>query len=190
MKTFSYALPIPTQDGEFLAWYSEKGLCRLQFPSQTKRDKPNLSEAPVPVNVHRWHKAAVKALARALAGQAEQKLPPLDLSAGTDFQQRVWAVLRQIKPGRTWSYGQVAQAVGNPSAVRAVGGACGANPIPVLVPCHRVVTANQGLGGFSGGLNWKRALLKREGSARCRSALSRGGGGRGCDHLAIDLPED
>jgi O-6-methylguanine DNA methyltransferase len=57
----------------------------------------------------------------------------------------------------------VAQAIGNPMAVRAVGGACGANPIPVFVPCHRVVAANSGLGGFSDGLYWKRALLKREG---------------------------
>ena len=75
----------------------------------------------------------------------------------------MWRALRKIALGRTWSYAQVAQAIGNPKAVRAVGGACGANPIPVFVPCHRVLAANSGLGGFSGGLNWKRALLKREG---------------------------
>jgi O-6-methylguanine DNA methyltransferase len=75
----------------------------------------------------------------------------------------VWRALRRIALGQTWSYSQVARAIGNPKAARAVGGACGANPIPVFVPCHRVLAANSGLGGFSGGLNRKRTLLKREG---------------------------
>jgi len=91
------------------------------------------------------------------------ELPPLDFSAGTDFQQQVWRTLLKIAAGRTLSYGQVAEAIGRPKAVRAVGGACGANPIPVLVPCHRVLAAHNGLGGFSSGLNWKRRLLEREG---------------------------
>ena len=121
-----------------------------------------MGEAPVPAKVRGWHKAAAAALDCALAGQAVRKLPPLDLSAGTEFQQQVWSVLRRIGRGQTWTYGQVATAVGNPRAVRAVGGACGANPIPILVPCHRVVAANQGLGGFAGGLDWKRMLLGRE----------------------------
>jgi len=69
----------------------------------------------------------------------------------------------KIKFGRTQSYGELAAAIGNPKAVRAVGGACGANPIPVLVPCHRVLAANQKIGGFSSGLEWKRKLLGREG---------------------------
>jgi O-6-methylguanine DNA methyltransferase len=104
-----------------------------------------------------------KALVRALAGQTPKDLPPLDLSVGTNFQQRVWGAMRRIALGQTWSYAQVAAAIGNPKAVRAVGGACGANPIPVFVPCHRVVAANHRLGGFSGGLNWKRTLLGKEG---------------------------
>ena len=65
--------------------------------------------------------------------------------------------------GKTKSYGEIAQAIGKPKAVRAVGSACGANPIPVLVPCHRVLAANHKLGGFSGGLTRKRSLLAREG---------------------------
>jgi len=96
-------------------------------------------------------------------GKHPENLPPLDLSSGTDFQQRVWQALRKISFGRSLSYGQVAEAIGKPKAVRAVGGACGANPIPVLVPCHRVLAANSRLGGFSSGLNWKRVLLAREG---------------------------
>ncbi len=81
---------------------------------------------------------------------------------GTAFQKSVWQALQKIALGRTQSYGEIAAAIGRPRAVRAVGGACGANPIPVLVPCHRVLAANRKLGGFSGGLDWKRSLLKRE----------------------------
>ncbi len=87
----------------------------------------------------------------------------MDLSCGTEFQQRVWAALRKIKRGETQSYGEIAKSIGAPKAVRAVGGACGANPIPLLVPCHRMLAANQKIGGFSGGLEWKRTLLAREG---------------------------
>jgi methylated-DNA-[protein]-cysteine S-methyltransferase len=100
-----------------------------------------------------------------LAGRALGALPPFDITAGTAFQQRVWSALRKIGCGQTQSYGEIARAIGKPKAVRAVGGACGANPIPVLVPCHRVLAANRKLGGFSGGLNWKRTLLAREGVA-------------------------
>ena len=63
------------------------------------------------------------------------------------------------------SYGEIARAIGKPKAVRAVGGACGANPVPIFVPCHRVLAANNKLGGFSGGLSWKRTLLAREGAS-------------------------
>ena len=65
--------------------------------------------------------------------------------------------------GRTASYGDLARDIGRPKAFRAVGGACGANPIPVLIPCHRALAANGRLGGFSGGLEWKRTLLAAEG---------------------------
>lgn len=71
--------------------------------------------------------------------------------------------LLKINPGGTQSYGEIAKSIGKPKAVRAVGGACGANPIPLLVPCHRVLAANGKIGGFSGGLGWKEKLLAREG---------------------------
>ena len=97
-----------------------------------------------------------------LTGHKPKNLPPMDL-AGTAFQKSVWNALRKISAGKTKSYGEIAQVIGRPKAVRAVGGACGANPVPVLVPCHRVLAANKKLGGFSGGLEWKRSLLAREG---------------------------
>jgi len=87
----------------------------------------------------------------------------LDLAGATPFRRRVWAELRRIPRGATRSYGEVADELGKRRAARAVGGACGANPVPVLIPCHRVLAANGRLGGFSGGLDWKRRLLAIEG---------------------------
>ncbi|HWX21416.1 MAG TPA: methylated-DNA--[protein]-cysteine S-methyltransferase [Candidatus Binatia bacterium] len=164
-RTQTFTLPIRTADGEFLARYSAEGLCALDFPSGPKApaSTPDPNPAPVPPHVRLWHALTVKALGRALAGQAAGRLPPLDLSCGTKFQQTVWQALSQITCGRNSSYSQVAHAIGRPKAVRAVGAACGANPIPVLVPCHRVLASDQGLGGFSAGLDWKRTLLAREG---------------------------
>ena len=88
---------------------------------------------------------------------------PLDLTGGTPFQQKVWRVLCSIPYGQTRSYGWVARKLGKPGAARAVGTACGANPIPIIVPCHRVIASDGSLGGYSGGLAWKRRLLRNEG---------------------------
>ena len=155
-------LLIETSDGTFTARYSAQGLAALDFPrrsvARASKTKPAVSPA-----VQTFHQLTANALVRILAGRPSGKLPPLDLSAGTDFQQSVWRELRNISAGRSRSYGQIAQAIGRPKAVRAVGGACGANPIPILVPCHRVLAANQKPGGFSGGLAWKKKLLEREG---------------------------
>lgn len=88
---------------------------------------------------------------------------PLELH-GTDFQQRVWRELCAIPYGAVISYGQLAERLGKPGASRAVGSANGANPIPILVPCHRVIAANGALGGYSAGLDRKRELLELEAS--------------------------
>ena len=84
-------------------------------------------------------------------------------SAGTAFQREVWAALREIPAGETWSYGDLAKHIGRPAAVRAVGLANGANPIGVVVPCHRVIGANGTLTGYGGGIERKRWLLEHEG---------------------------
>lgn len=81
---------------------------------------------------------------------------------GTDFQKCVWRALRTIPYGQTRSYSQIAERIGAPRAVRAVGAANGRNPIPVIVPCHRVIGASGKLIGFGGGLEWKRLLLDLE----------------------------
>ena len=156
-------LLISTRGGQFTARYSEKGLAELNFPNG-RTDLPVSPDARqrVPTKIAKWHRVTEIALKSILAGNKPKTLPPLDL-AGTEFQKSVWNALRKISLGETKSYGEVARAIGRPKAVRAVGGACGANPVPVLVPCHRVLAANKKLGGFSGGLDWKRFLLAREG---------------------------
>jgi methylated-DNA-[protein]-cysteine S-methyltransferase len=88
---------------------------------------------------------------------------PLDL-AGTSFQRRVWDEVRRIPYGTTISYRELARRVGNPSAVRAVGAANGRTPVPIVIPCHRVVGADGSLTGYGGGLDRKRALLELEGA--------------------------
>ena len=170
IKNQSFQLAIATRDGQFVARYSAKGLAELKFPSGGRADLPVGQDArqrvptnKIPAQILRWHRQTVAALKNALAGRAAQNLPPLDLSAGTEFQKRVWSALRKISAGKTKSYGEIAQAIGKPKAVRAVGGACAANPVPIFVPCHRVLAANKKLGGFSSGLDWKRKLLQREG---------------------------
>ena len=167
MKTQSVTLPIFTSAGQFVARYSENGLVELDFPkvgSARRADRtPQRGVPTIPATIRKWHRATAAALKNILVGRSPGKFPPLDLSNGTTFQRKVWNTLRKIARGQTKSYGEIARAIGRPKAVRAVGGACGANPIPVLVPCHRVLAANGKVGGFSGGLNWKRELLAREG---------------------------
>ena len=162
MKNHFVELPISTRDGQFTARYSENGLIELDFPA--RRVSPRaVKRNGVPAKTRNWHRTTETALKNVLAGNEPENLPPLDWNGATAFQKSVWSEMLKISPGRAKSYGEIAAAIGKPKAVRAVGGACGANPIPVLVPCHRVLAANQKLGGFSGGLEWKRKLLAREG---------------------------
>ncbi len=154
---------IQTSWGVFTAEFSERGLVKLTFPSHRNGCTiPKPAATATDPRVRQWEKQTAAALKAALAGRAPQSLPPLDWSAATPFQQQVWSQLRQISPGQVRTYAEIAQALGNAKASRAVGGACGANPIPVLVPCHRVVATGGKLGGFSGGLDRKVRLLDLE----------------------------
>jgi methylated-DNA-[protein]-cysteine S-methyltransferase len=115
---------------------------------------------------HAGHSSAVmretiRQLQRYFAGELKTFDVPLEI-VGTDFQKRVWSALRSIPYGETRSYSQIAAQIGAPRAVRAVGAANGRNPIPVIVPCHRVIGASGNLVGFGGGLEWKRLLLDLE----------------------------
>jgi O-6-methylguanine DNA methyltransferase len=92
---------------------------------------------------------------------------PLDLSRGTPFRRQVWRVLQRVPYGKLRSYKWIAARVGGEHYARAVGNAVGANPLPIMIPCHRVVAQDASLGGFSGGLPLKRRLLTLEGTLRC-----------------------
>ncbi|WP_406696557.1 methylated-DNA--[protein]-cysteine S-methyltransferase [Singulisphaera sp. Ch08] len=97
-----------------------------------------------------------------LYGEDDCRDLSIDMSSGTPFQRRVWESLRGIPRGQTQSYGEVAKAIGHPGAARAVGAACGINPVSLLVPCHRVVASGGSLGGYGWGLERKQALLDLE----------------------------
>jgi O-6-methylguanine DNA methyltransferase len=166
MKTILVELPIATRDGIFLAHYSGKGLAELDFPNANGLVAPGkraVNSKQIPLQILRWHRLTTDALKKVLAGIKPKEFPPFDWTGKTEFQKAVWNAMRKLSPGKTKSYGEIAFAIGNPRAVRAVGGACGANPIPVLVPCHRVLAANNKIGGFGSGLDWKYSLLTREG---------------------------
>lgn len=112
----------------------------------------------------RWWQLTRAAIVQIIAGKKPRTAPLMDVPVATEFQRAVWRALQQIPSGATCSYAQIAAAVGRPRAARAVGTACGANPLPLFVPCHRVVSVS-GLGGFSGGLAWKKRLLAAEAAA-------------------------
>jgi O-6-methylguanine DNA methyltransferase len=176
----THTVSIPTEAGEFVAHFSERGLAALDFPVGKKVEsrsglrvekpsRPQLSTR-IPLNTLAvnsefpgWEQLTAIALRAALAGEPAGRLPPFDWHCATEFQQSIWRALLRIPTGRTSTYAELAAAAGHPRAVRAAGSACGANPIPVLVPCHRVVASAGKLGGFSSGLDWKRRLLAREG---------------------------
>jgi methylated-DNA-[protein]-cysteine S-methyltransferase len=103
-----------------------------------------------------------KQLEQYFAGQRTAFDLPIN-SEGTEFQQTVWKTLTTIPYGETWNYGELASAIGNKNASRAVGAANGKNPISIIVPCHRVIGANGTLTGYAGGLKAKEWLLKHEG---------------------------
>jgi len=101
---------------------------------------------------------ASKFIKAALTGKTAKR-PALGKPQGTDFQKQVWQAIALIPAGKTKTYGELARAIGRPRAYRAVANACGRNPLPLFIPCHRVVAANGKIGGFSSGLPWKRLLL-------------------------------
>ncbi len=142
---------------------TEKGVCAISFEPPREGARPERKE-PGPPRAVEILKEAESALARYFEGDADAlESVPID-AEGTEFQRRVWEALRKIPSGQTLSYGEIARAVGRPKAVRAVGAANGSNPVPIVVPCHRVIGADGTLTGYGGGLERKQWLLKHEGA--------------------------
>ena len=167
MTTDLYRRIYPSPVGELTLVAGPAGLRQLTWPVQpggvAPADGPPLDRLAdgAPAGVVAVLDEAVEQLDEYFAGKRTEFDLPLD-PVGTEFQQRAWAALRRIPFGETRTYGQQAQIIGSPSAVRAVGSANGRNPISIIVPCHRVVGADGSLTGFGGGLDAKRFLLDHE----------------------------
>jgi O-6-methylguanine DNA methyltransferase len=153
---------------------TEKGLCWVELPGAGGRGFHGWLRTRVPdaevVEDAGANRSAREQLLEYLAGERTSFELPLDLRA-TPFQLAVYEDLLAIPYGETRSYADVARAIGRPAAVRAAGTANGANPIPLVVPCHRVIASDGGLGGFGGGLPLKRRLLAMERSRVRAGAL-------------------
>jgi AraC family transcriptional regulator of adaptative response/methylated-DNA-[protein]-cysteine methyltransferase len=157
---------VDTSLGRLLVAVSSRGVCEASFGEEDAalvaacaRRFPGAELTPADARA----RELAAALAEAVEDPGADRDVPLDLR-GTPFQQDVWEQLRKIPVGTTITYGELARRVGRPAAVRAVAQACGANPVGVVVPCHRVIGADGSLTGYASGVERKRALLEREGS--------------------------
>ena len=156
---------VPTPIGPLTVAAREGRTCLLHFGDDQPVARSFLTRwyGNVTINSVADPAGTVSVLERYFSGE----LDALDEVAvemnGTEFQRRVWSALREVKAGTTASYGQLAQTIGSPAAVRAVGAANGANPVAVIVPCHRIVGSNGTLTGYGGGLDRKQWLLRHEG---------------------------
>lgn len=151
---------VPTTLGDMLVAATGRGVCRLSFgegPDELARRFPRAEL----VEGDEGFAQLLAEVVEAVEQPGDSRHIPLDVQ-GTAFQRAVWDALRQIPPGETRSYAEIAAAVGRPAAVRATGSANGANNVAVLIPCHRVVRSDGSLGDYAYGLDIKRALLERE----------------------------
>ena len=152
-----YYCYLDTPIGELLLAGDDDALCLVGFPEGSMRRDPEpdwiYNEKPFSV--------ARQQLTEYFAGERREFDLPLKLD-GTEFQMSVLRALQQIPYGETTSYAEIAERIGRPKAVRAVGAANGRNPIPIIVPCHRVIGSHGDLTGFGGGLDTKEALLRLE----------------------------
>ena len=149
--------------GEMLIAATSKGICRLTFDDSEASLRRRFPNATIVEDAGSLRELVEGALAAIESPLAARDLP-IDV-AGTAFQEAVWRELRKIPAGETRSYAQIAAAIGQPNAVRAVGTANGDNHVAVLIPCHRVIRSDGSLGGYAGGLDRKRKLLASEGHA-------------------------
>lgn len=154
---------IDTPLGQMRLARTEAGLCGAWFEGQRHHPPPDRFD-PAAQQAKDPLLCMAAAHVQAYFGGTPNPLNlPLDLSAGTAFQQRVWRCLLEIEPGQHLSYGAIAQHLDKPKAVRAVGAAISRNPISIIVPCHRVLGSAGQLTGYAAGLSRKQALLQLEG---------------------------
>jgi O-6-methylguanine DNA methyltransferase len=169
-----YASWIDTHFGPLIAFSKEKALCLLTFAKAPNLQK-ELERFAFKIAVGKPDPISMieKELSLYFSGTLKTFRTPYSFEFGTPFQRRVWEELAKIPYGKTRTYGEMAAAVGNAKASRAVGGANGANPLAILIPCHRVINSGNKIGGYAGGQEWKRWLLEREGYTQDDSKISR-----------------
>ena len=147
--------------GPMIVAATERGIAGVWFEGQ----KHMPDHAPWPEDAQHAHiRTAIAQLQEYFAGKRSAFDLPLDLAAGTPFQQAVWRALLAIPHGGTTNYGALSRGLGAPTATRAVGAAIGRNPVSIVVPCHRVLGTGGALTGYAGGIERKSALLKLEGA--------------------------
>ena len=142
---------------------TKKGVCAVDFLTSEQSFLKNLRKQ-FPGDIardDRKNRKVLRQLKKYLKGELKSFDCPLDMK-GTSFEKKVWSALKRIPYGRTRSYKDVAKSIGHPKAFRAVGNANGSNSIPLIIPCHRVIESNGGLGGFGHGLKVKAKLLNLE----------------------------
>jgi len=168
---------VPCALGRLLVATTARGICRVSLGTGVEELKKGLRTEFPAAELRRDRGAlatAIAALLRYLDGAMEPLDLPLDVRA-TAFQRRVWEALRRIPYGATRTYSEIARAIGTPSATRAVARACATNPAAFVIPCHRVVRADGGLGGYRWGIARKRAVLEQEGTTTAGPPGSRPG---------------
>jgi len=154
--------------GRLLIAATRRGLCSVKLGAGAGELRARLAEEfsrAALVEDAGALKALRKRILAFLSGDGVLARVPLDIR-GTVFQRKVWEALRSIPRGETRSYGEIARAIGAPDAVRAVGSACGANPVALVIPCHRALRADGGVGGYAWGVERKKKLLAIEKRAR------------------------
>ena len=154
----TYTATVVSPVGSLTLVATGDALCELSWAGDKLATRGSLAANSVPDALHPVLARAMRELEEYFAGERRSFGVPV-IAAGTGFQQSAWGVLRQIPYGETITYGEQARRVGNPRAVRAVGGANGRNPVGIIVPCHRVIGKSGNLTGYHWGLTRKRAML-------------------------------
>jgi AraC family transcriptional regulator of adaptative response/methylated-DNA-[protein]-cysteine methyltransferase len=161
--------------GKLMVAATEKGICAVSFGETASELKDELEKEYFAAEIEKDDaklKDAVNAILKGMNGERAILSLPLDIR-GTAFQMRVWSELRKIPYGETRSYGEIAEKVGNPNAVRAVARACATNPVALVNPCHRVIGADGKLSGYRWGIERKKTLLEKEKALKERSDAPR-----------------
>ena len=163
-KTKIFYTIVPCSLGYLLVATTDKGICAIKLGDNSEELVKILADQFNQATIIRddkSHQDWIEQILNFIAGKESNLDLPIDIH-GTAFQQQVWQALRNIPPGETRTYQEIAEDLGKPKATRAIGNACGANPIPLIIPCHRVVCSDGSLGGYHWGIGRKQKLIERE----------------------------